>query len=83
MIGGDAPSKYLSRIQQHAQVNVDEDAMNALLASHRIPVNAIRADDFDAFYVERKAALLGLIESAMGKSSLGVGYDDADGEDED
>lgn len=83
MIGGDAPSKYLSRIQQHPQVNVNEDAMNALLASHRIPVNAIRADDFDAFYVERKAALLVLIESAMGKSSLGVGYEDADGEDED
>ncbi len=83
MIGGDAPSKYLSRIQQHPQVNLDADAMNALLASHRIPVNAIRADDFDAFYVERKAALLGLIESAMGKSPLGVGYDDADVEDED
>lgn len=51
--------------------------MNALLASHRIPVNAIRVDDFDAFYVERKAALLRLIESAMGKSPLGIGYDDA------
>ncbi len=82
MIGGDAPSKYLSRIQQHPQVNLDKDAMNALLASHRIPVNPIRADDFDAFYVERKAALLTLIESAMGKSSLGISYEDVEDEDE-
>lgn len=83
MIGGEAPSKYLTRIQQYQQVNLDENAMNVLLASHRIPVNAIRADDFDMFYAERKAALLLLIESAMGKSPLGVGYDDADGDEND
>lgn len=83
MIGGDAPSAYLARLQQHPQVNIDADAMNALLTSHRIPTSAIRADDFDAFYAERKAALLGLIESAMGKPLLGSGYAEPEDEDED
>jgi hypothetical protein len=82
MIGGDAPSVYLKKIQQHAQVKIDDAAMDALLASHRIPVSAIRSDDFEAFYTARKAALLGLIESVMGKRTLGVGTEasDDDGE---
>lgn len=83
MIGGDAPSAYLARLQQHPQVNIDADTMNALLASHRIPTGAIRTDDFDAFYAERKAALLGLIESAMGKPLLGSGYAEPEDDEDD
>ena len=82
MIGGQAPSIYLQKIQQHQQVQLDDAAMNKLLESHRIPVNAIRSDDFDAFYAARKAALLALIESVMGKAVLGGGVIDEE-EDED
>lgn len=83
MIGGDAPSVYLKKIQQHAQVKIDDEGMNALLTSHRISVDAIRADDFDAFYAARKAALLQMIEVAMGKPALSGGFVETGDGDED
>lgn len=83
MIGGQAPSIYLQKIQQHQQVQLDDAAMNKLLESHRIPVAAIRSDNFDAFYAARKTALLALIETVMGKAVLGGGVVDEEEEDED
>jgi hypothetical protein len=68
MIGGSAPSAYLASLQSHTQVQLDDDAMNDLLRSHHIPVEPLRADDFDAFYEQRQKELLGLIERAMGKA---------------
>lgn len=70
MIGGSAPSIYLEKLQAHKQVQLDTTAMNALLASHRIPADYLRADDFAGFYQARKDALLALIESVMGKPAL-------------
>jgi len=70
MIGGDAPSQYLARLQGHEQVQLDDEAMNALLEGHRIPAETLRADDFDAFYQQRKRRLLEIIEKAMGKKPL-------------
>ncbi len=67
MIGGAAPSTYLAALQAHKQVQLDHDGMDALLTSHRIPVKALRSDDFESFYVQRQQALLALIETAMGK----------------
>ncbi|MCQ4348259.1 DUF262 domain-containing protein [Pseudomonas stutzeri] len=67
MIGGAAPSQYLSKLQEHAQVQLDDAGMNELLDSHYIPVEALRADDFAAFYEQRQKALLQLIEKAIGK----------------
>jgi hypothetical protein len=84
MIGGDAPSIYLKKIQQHAQVKIDDEGMNTLLTSHLISVDAIRADNFDRFYAARKESLLQLIEAAMGKPTLGGGFVDtvaSDGDD--
>jgi hypothetical protein len=75
MIGGDAPSHYLARLQDHQQVQLGDEAMNAILEGHRIPTEALRADDFHAFYSERKGLLLEIIEKAMGKKSL-VGSDE-------
>lgn len=74
MIGGDAPSQYLARLQDHKQVQLDDAAMNAILEGHRIPTDVLRADDFDAFFQQRKYLLLGVIEKAMGKKPL-VGAD--------
>lgn len=67
MIGGTAPSQYLRKLQDHPQVRLNDDDMNALLVSHYIPVEALRADDFHAFYEQRQKTLLQLIEKTIGK----------------
>ncbi len=87
MIGGSAPSKYLAQLQGHAQVKLDDAAMDAILKSHMIDPTLLRADAFQAFYSERKVALLALVEGAMGKApaeaSSVVADDDADDDDGD
>lgn len=70
MIGGDAPSAYLAKLQSHDQVQLDNDEMDAILSEHFIPTERIRADDFHGFFDERKRLLMGLIEQSMGKRSL-------------
>ncbi|MGM8933003.1 GmrSD restriction endonuclease domain-containing protein [Salinicola halophyticus] len=70
MIGGDAPSAYLARLQNHEQVQLGDEEMNAILEGHRIPTEALRNDDFEVFYQQRKRRLLEIIEKAMGKKSL-------------
>jgi hypothetical protein len=42
--------------------------MDALVASHGISATALRNDDFEAHYQERKLALFGLIGQAMGSN---------------
>lgn len=66
-ISGDAPSKYLRRIQNEKQVGLIDEAMNELLASHAVNPALLRADDFDAFITDRRGRLSKLIEAAMGK----------------
>jgi hypothetical protein len=41
--------------------------MDAILSVHAIEPQYLRVDDFDGFFAAREAALLALIESAMGK----------------
>jgi hypothetical protein len=67
MIGGKSPSAYLSAIQSHKQVLLSDDEMNVILNSHRIPVAAMRANDFEAFVAGRKAELIKIVEAAMRK----------------
>jgi hypothetical protein len=68
MIGGKAPSSYLSTIQLHKQVGLNDDAMNAILLSHYIDPATLRADDFNQFYEQRKNNLLEIVERVMGKA---------------
>ncbi|OFZ65785.1 MAG: hypothetical protein A2V79_08125 [Betaproteobacteria bacterium RBG_16_56_24] len=82
MIGGDAPSHYLQRLQQHKQVLLDDAHMNTILESHLIPAEALRTDDFATFYQARKQALLVLIEKVMGKNAIAVAIPEEDDEDE-
>ena len=56
MIGGKAPSKYLTQIQEHAQVQADESTMNSILQSHLIAPVFFKADQFENFYQARKKA---------------------------
>jgi hypothetical protein len=67
MIGGRAPSAYLSAIQTHKQVGLSDQGMNAILASHYIDLKTLRADDFESFFEARKETLLALVEQAIGK----------------
>ena len=64
-IGGDAPSKYLRKLQEEKTVQLSDDAMDALVASHGILATALRSDDFEGHYQARKLALLALIGKAM------------------
>ncbi len=65
MIGGNAPSIYLSRNQRSA--GIDDTRMNQILRSHLIDPVSLRSDDFESFFRAREAALLGRIEEAIGK----------------
>lgn len=65
MIGANAPSIYLSRLQRSA--GIDDPRMEQILRSHLIDPASLRADDFESFFRAREAALLSRIEEAMGK----------------
>lgn len=67
MIGGKAPSSYLSAIQTHQQVGINNEEMDKILESHQIPAELLRQDDFKAFFEKRKESLLRIVEKAMGK----------------
>ena len=67
MIGGEAPSRYLSKIQQDEQVRLSPSEMDKLLASHAISPDLLRQDDFEGFLEDRRKQLSKLVEQAMGK----------------
>lgn len=69
IIGGYAPSQYLSSLERNH--HADPDQLNASLASHQIDVAAIRSDDFDTYFTKRQQSLLNLIEHATGKEVSG------------
>jgi hypothetical protein len=84
MIGGNAPSSYLSKLQTHAQVQLDDEQMNSILSTHHLDPATLRIDDFSSFYSTRKDALVKIVERAMGKSaaasSLGTSSPDTSDE---
>ena len=65
IIGGDAPSRYLKRLQE--QDGVDPAELNAILQSHGVEPTAFRRDDFATFFNQRFEYLVAQIEEAMGK----------------
>ncbi len=69
-IGGNAPSDYLMQLQRDKSVQLDTAAMDAIVRTHVIDPSFLRTDDFDGFFQARKAALLRLIEHAMGKRAI-------------
>ena len=66
IVSGEAPSKYLLRIQKHAGVS-DEEFQN-ILKSHVLLPELLYADDFENFFIDRKEKILQRIENAMNKS---------------
>ena len=77
--GGVAPSSYLATIETRAQIG--GPVLDGLLASHLIPAGPLRADDFDAFFRARRAALCDLVEKAIGKDVQRDVEDGSSGED--
>lgn len=84
MIGGKAPSSYLKSVQDHAQVQMGDDAMNAILESHFIAPQSMREDNFEQFFTQRQQSLLAIVAQAMGKQAeMVVAMPDDDEEDTD
>lgn len=66
MIGGYAPSWYLNRLQESTGITADR--MDSILKSHVVDPAALRSDDFEGFFAQRRNALLDRIERATGKA---------------
>jgi hypothetical protein len=81
-VGGDAPSRYLPRLQQEKQVALADDEMDELLASHALAPELLRQDAFEEFLEDRRRRLSRLVERAMGKPVV-VMAEDAVYEDQD
>ena len=79
-IGGSAPSKYLAQLQSEPQVGLTDAEMDDILKSHVIDPALLRGDSFYEFYAARKAALLAIVERAMGKASSDASSNVADDE---
>ena len=67
IIGGAAPSKYLSDLVEKGAA--DATSVDEHLESHLIESAHLRSDEFENFYRARKLALLELICTAMGKTA--------------
>lgn len=70
MIGGRAPSEYLAQLQNHSSVQISTEEQDAILRSHLINPTLLRANDFGAFFEDRKSELLQMIQSTMGKAAV-------------
>lgn len=77
-VGGASPTHYLPRIEKAAGITSDQ--LDDLLRTHEIDPTTLRAGDFDGFFVARRAALLALVEQAMGKpAQRDIGVDNVVG----
>ncbi|MFD9663470.1 DUF262 domain-containing protein [Rhodococcus sp. NPDC059968] len=65
VIGGSAPSAYLTVIKNRAQI--DADRLDQLLETHLVNAERLRTDDFDGYFRERRESLCQLVEKAIGK----------------
>lgn len=65
-IGGDAPSIYIPRILKKVK-DLTEETLRDRIESHFIDHEALKSDNFDAYFIDRAKKLLDLIEKAMGK----------------
>ncbi len=65
-IGGEAPSVYKKRIMKKVS-GLTEEVLKERIESHFINYDALVADDFDTYFIDRAKKILNLIEKAMGK----------------
>ena len=89
IIGGVAPSAYLARLEKGGEriPPIATERLESILRTHELDVGLMRANEFDAFFNDRRERLLKLIEKAMGKPAVREDIappdpDDSFGEDE-
>jgi hypothetical protein len=68
MIGGRAPSLYLTTLEKKAEIS--QDQIDEILRSHRIAPEHLRSDDFHGFFKDREEALIQIVEESMGKKVI-------------
>ncbi len=73
ILGGDAPSRYLGRLEDGVGDSppIAASTINSNLKTHLIDPSLLRADDFYGFFEQRKAALVTLIEGVTKKTAFG------------
>ena len=64
-ISGDAPSRYLERIEK--RYGLSSEALDVILRTHLIEPDHLRNDDFEAFFNTRLEALSDIVSKAIGK----------------
>jgi hypothetical protein len=69
IIGGVAPSEYLTRLEKGNETTppIDRARLDTYFTSHLIDPSFLRTDSFDEFMMARQKRLLALIEQATGK----------------
>jgi len=65
IVSGDAPGKYLKRIQKKAGIKDEE--FKDILKTHVLSLEYMYSDDFTGFFNDRKERILQKIEKAMNK----------------
>jgi hypothetical protein len=66
IIGGAPSAKYLAVLERRG--GITPETLDRILATHRISTEALRADNFGAFFEARRAALIELIRTVMCKT---------------
>ena len=74
IIGGNAPSIYLKKIEKDGRVT--EEALDKFIATHALNAAHMRANNFEDFFIHRAKSLLTLISAAMGKPAAGLSGDE-------
>lgn len=64
-IGGVAPVTYLAAIEKKAGIGSTQ--LDALVRTHLVDPDALRATDFDSHFARRRESLVRLVEAAIGK----------------
>jgi hypothetical protein len=77
IIGGNAPSAYLRKIEKDGHVT--ESDVDSFATTHLIDISSLRNDRFNEYFINRAKAILGLVGSAMGKPVMGLGGEDVIG----
>jgi hypothetical protein len=69
IIGGVAPSAYLAKLEDGTKKDpaIPRPDLDGYLATHCIPIEALRTDDFDAFMQGRQRKLMELVCHATGQ----------------
>ena len=65
IMGSLRPSDYMAKLEN--ETGLPPNWFDDVIATHLIDPKSLRADDFEAFYAARSAALLRLIQDAMGR----------------